>query len=208
MLTRSLNLGALTTLALAIAACSGSSNGSNHAETTATASSSASTAPPEGPDDKLAPFPYTAKQLREACKTGRIITLLIEQPDKPAVKKRVRFMISDDERATLVSELIDQNGKTLGDPEQQTVTWEELRHHASYPRATTTIVDATAETPAGSFPCRRYTAIEPIEGGGERRTIACFAKELPGPPVEMTVEERGALVLSMSLLKNEPGSDP
>jgi hypothetical protein len=54
--------------------------------------------------------------------------------------------------------------------------------------------------PAGSFPCKRYTVID----GAKKKTM-CFANELPGPPVEMTIEEDGKLLLSMELIKNVPG---
>lgn len=162
--------------------------------------------PPEKPDPDaaFAPMPYTAAQIRAASGTGRTITFVIEAPDKPPSRKRIRFVASDDEHATLKSEILDADGKVVGEPEMSIASWDELRHHAAYPKATTTIVDAVAETPGGSFKCRRYTVIEKTPEG-DKRTIACFANELPGPPVEMSVEVGGALVMSMSLLKNEPG---
>ena len=116
-------------------------------------------------------------------------------------------MVADDERATIVSEILDNEGKTVGEPESSSETWEELRRHASYPRSATTIVEMSIETPAGAFTCKQYTVVEKTETV-ERRMVLCFAKELPGPPVEMTVEENGELVLSMSLIKNEAGLDP
>lgn len=156
------------------------------------------------PDAAFAPIPYTAAQIRGASATGRTITFVIESPDKPPSRKRIRFVAADDEHATLKSETLDADGKVVGEPEMSIASWDELRHHAAYPKEITTVVDAVAETPAGSFKCRRYTVIEKTKEG-DKRTIACFANDLPGPPVEMSVEIGGALVMTMSLLKNEPG---
>ncbi len=157
-------------------------------------------APPPDPDAEVAPRPFTAAQLREACRAGRVMTFVMERPPKPPVKRRMTFLVADDERATIVSELLGDQNEVLGTPETQTATWDELRRHATYPRATTTIMDAVAEVPAGSFPCKRYTILE-----GAKKTVACFASELPGPPVELVIEEDGRLLLSMELLKNQPG---
>lgn len=145
-------------------------------------------------------MPYTAEQIRAACREGRTITFVTESPGKPPQQRKMRFLAVDDERATISDEAMDDVGKTIGSPETEVATWEQLRRHASFPKESTTIADAVAEVPAGSFPCKRYTVVE----GTKKRTM-CFANELPGPPVEMTIEEDGKLVLSMELLKNEPG---
>lgn len=157
--------------------------------------------PPPAPDPEQgrAPTPYTVEQLRAATPEGRNLTYVIEAPPKLPMQKRFRFLAVDDERATLLTELLDDNGKVIGQPEQSSPTWNELRMHSSYPQETTTIVEISTETPAGSFHCKRYTVLEKIEEG-EKRTVACFAKELPGPPVELTVELNGNLLMSMSLL--------
>jgi hypothetical protein len=156
------------------------------------------------PDGPNAPTPYTAKQLRAACQVGRTYTFIIESPDKPPTKQRFRFVDVDDERVTIATEILDEKDKVLGQPEMKISTWEELRKHASYPKTATTISTDLVETPAGSFPCKRYTIVE-IKDGSETRTVACFANELPGPPVEMTKEKDGKLVMSMTLLKHEAG---
>jgi hypothetical protein len=157
------------------------------------------------PDGPNAPTPYTANQIRSATHVGRTLTFVIESPDKPPVKQRFRFVDVDDERATIATEILDEKGNVLGQPEMKISTWEELRKHASYPKTATTISSAVVETDAGSFPCKRYTVVE-IKDGSETRTVACFANELPGPPVEMTKEKDGKLVMSMTLLKYEAGT--
>ncbi|NUP12703.1 MAG: hypothetical protein HOW73_42225 [Polyangiaceae bacterium] len=168
-----------------------------------TAAPTAAASAPVDPDAGRAPTPYTAAQIREANPAGRTLTYVIEAPDKAPIRQRFRFAAADDEHATIATEVLSEDGKVLGEPEMKISSWEELRHHASYPKEATTIADATAETPAGSFPCKRYTVIEQTDKG-KKRTIACFAKDMPGPPVEMTVELDGALVMSMTLVKREP----
>jgi len=150
------------------------------------------------PDAAFAPLPYTVDELRKGCTEGRTITLIEEVPDKPPVKKRIRFMVVDDERATVVSDVLDEKDAPVGDPKTETATWNELRHHAAYPKDATTVSDATAETPAGTFPCKRYVVTD-----GDTKTTACFATELPGPPVEMSVEKGGKLVMSLTMLKSD-----
>ncbi len=164
-----------------------------------TATASATEPPPPDPDAGRAKTPYTKEQIRDATPEGRRMTFVMESPDKPPVQKRFRFLAVDDERATIITELLDQNGKTIGTPENASSTWEELRRHASFPIEATTIEEATAETPAGSFASWRYTVVEKTEEG-TKRTVAYFAKDLPGPPVDLTVETNGQLVMTMSLL--------
>lgn len=164
------------------------------------AASASAPLPVPDPEADKAPTPYTAAQIRDASKAGRTILFVMESPPKPSLRRRMRFLAVDDERATIANETLDDTGKPLGAAETATSTWEELRKHASFPKASTTIVDAVAEVPAGSFPCKRYTVLE-----GTKKTTACFANDLPGPPVELIVEDDGKLVISMELVKNEPG---
>lgn len=182
-----------------LAGCSG---GPTVVETphVAASTSAKAAAPKPDPDAGKAPTPYTAAQIRDACKAGRTLTFVTEAPGKPPQQRRMRFLAVDDERATIADEVLDDTGKPVGAAETEVATWEELRRHASFPKEQTTITDAVAEVPAGSFPCKRYTVVD----GNKKRTM-CFANELPGPPVEMIIEEDGKLVVSMELLKNEPG---
>ena len=166
---------------------------------TASATAITSEAPPPDPDEGRAKTPYTREQIRDATPEGRSLTFVMESPDKPPVQKRFRFLASDDERTTIITELLDSNGKTIGTPENVSSTWEELRRHASFPKESTTIEDATAETPAGSFAAWRYIVVEASDEG-TKRTVAYFAKDLPGPPVDLAVEMNGQLVMTMTLI--------
>ena len=115
------------------------------------------------------------------------------------------FVAVTEQRATFESTNYDAKG-AAGRPERSEASWEELRDHAKYPKTATTIDTATATTPAGTYACHRYTVVEPGDGGQETRTIAYFADELPGPPVELRKEVAGNLVMIMTLLRYEPGT--
>lgn len=162
-------------------------------------------APPADPDAAFAPIPYTVEQLRSASLAGRSMVYVVEWPGKPSVRKRFVFVSVDDERATIATDIINDQGKAVAEPEMETSTWAELRAHGRYPKESTTIVDAVAETPAGTFPCKKYTVIEE-EPDGDKRTVACFANDLPGPPVELELEKGGQLVMSMTLVTQTPGT--
>lgn len=161
-------------------------------------------APKPDPDAGRAPTPYTAAQIRAATPAGRTMTYLIEAPNKLPSKQRFRFVAVDEEHATVATELLGDDGKVLGEPELKISSWDDLRRHASYPLEATTIVETATVTPDDSFRCKRYTVVEPQPDGKTKKTVACFAHDLPGPPVELTVELDGALVMSMTLVKHEP----
>lgn len=197
-------LGVLSVLAaFSWLGCVGSSTPTDTVPTS-TAAPTASTAAVD-PDAANAPFPYTAAQIREASKPGRVITFLVEKPGKPAFKQRFRFAAADAEAATIAAEVVDDSGKVIGEPDVKISTWEQLRRHATYPKATTSITEVDAETLAGPYKCKRYTATETTPEG-LKKTVACFANDLPGPPIELTIELDGKLVMTMALVKNEPGS--
>jgi hypothetical protein len=160
--------------------------------------------PPPDPEAGRAPTPFTVAELRAATPEGRSLTFLVEGPGKAPFQKRYRFLAVDDERATVATELLDDDGKVFGKPEMVSSTWDELRMQASWPKEQVTVTDVTAETPAGSFACRRYVVTERTDEG-EKRTTAHYARSLPGPPIELLVELDGKLQVSMTLLAFAPG---
>lgn len=161
--------------------------------------------PEDLPKADTAPTPFTAEQIREGCKTGRTITYVLERKGQAPVRRRTRFVDTDAEHATIETALIDAEDHVVGEPETKISSWEQLRSHAAFPKAATTVSDSLAVTPAGDFSCKRYVVEETTEDGKKQKSSYCFAKDMPGPPVEVEVELDGVLVLSMSLVKNEPG---
>lgn len=150
---------------------------------------------PAEPDLAMAPTPFTAEQIRDACPTGRVAVWQMTSPDGT---RRVRswFEGSNSEGTTFRSVPLDDADQPLGEPDGGTATWEELRLHASYPAEHTVVTDATLEVPAGTFETKLYTVTDPDAGTVTR---AWFATSLPGPPVRMVVERGGEPVQEMVL---------
>jgi hypothetical protein len=149
--------------------------------------------------EDIAPMPYTAEQIHAACPVGRVIALRMDVEDKPPTIHVMRFVTSTDEGADIESSDLDEKGNALGTPEKQHATWDELRHHAAFPRAQTKIEDGIAETPAGKFSARVYTV-----HGEYETTRFYFANDRPGPPVLMITERNGGKIRSMTLLPSVP----
>jgi hypothetical protein len=159
----------------------------------------------EEPSVAWAPTPYTAEQIREATRVGRTYEYLVERPGAAPARRRMVFVAATPERTTTEFTMFDAaTGTSLGPPERTDSTYAELRDHARYPKAATTIEATSVVLPAGTFACRRYTVVRAGEGG-ENRTVACFADALPGPPVQLRRETGGRLTMTMTLLRYEPG---
>jgi len=114
------------------------------------------------------------------------------------------FVVVSDEAATISSEMLDADGKSMAPAELETATWNELRMHASFPKASTTIADERSDTPEGSFECKRYIVTEHTPDG-EKISTFWFAHDRPGPPVEMRIELRGETVSTTTLLRLTDG---
>jgi hypothetical protein len=154
----------------------------------------------EAPADIATP-PFTAAQIRAATTAGRSYEFRMEAAGQPAQLHRITFVEVTSDSATAEAIDLDGEGQPLGEPQRGTSTWAELVAHASYPRASTVISDETIEVPAGKFACMLYTVVE-----GPMRKRTYFARELPGAPVLMVVEQDGQVVQTLTLLKHTPGS--
>lgn len=190
--------------ALAVAGCGPAVAPVEAPQVDVPAASAAPTTPPV-PEDRFAPTPYTAEQIRDATKVGRTYEFITEKPEGPPQRTRMKFVAVTAQGATVEEVTLDGTGKPTGKTARGDSTWAELRDHAKYPKAGTTIEETTTITPAGTFACKRYTVVEQ-KPEGEARTIACFANDLPGPPVELRKEVGGQMVTTMSLLRHEPGN--
>lgn len=151
------------------------------------------------PQDDIAPMPYTAEQIHAACPVGRVVSFRVEVADKPTVIHVMRFVASTDEGADIESSVLDEKGSPIGETEKQHATWDELCHHAAFPRNATKIEDGIADTPAGRFPSRIYSV-----RGKDDITQFYFAVDRPGPPVLVVTERNGGRVRSMTLLPSVP----
>jgi hypothetical protein len=156
-----------------------------------------SSAVASGADDQaIAPLPYTADQIRAASPAGRVIPLRVEVPGKISVQV-FTFVTVDETGADIESSERDERGNPIGEAKRAHATWDELRHHAAFPRATTTIEDGVADTPAGRFASKVY-----IVTSGDAVSHFYFAVDRPGPPVLFYTDKHGTRVLTSTLLAN------
>ncbi len=154
---------------------------------------------PVAPANEMAPTPYTAEQIRAACPAGTVFTFRREIAGAPASLLVLRFVNVDEAGADVESLARDDDGKNTGQPKIEHATWEQLRGHASFPLAATTIETGVADTPAGQFRARIYTVRK-----GDEVSRFYFADERPGPPVLFYTEKAGVRAVTSTLVPNPP----
>lgn len=131
-----------------------------------------------------APTPFTAAQIRAACRPGR--TLVVRLDGETPSAWTTRYLTCDDEGATF------ERTTDGGEPEQGRATWLELQEHASFPLAQTTIDTERIETPLGELDCLRYTVRD-----DEVEKVLWFATSMPGMPVRMVTRRAGRVVSTL-----------
>ena len=149
--------------------------------------------------------PFTAAQIQAATRPGRTYTWAVERADGPPLRRVIRFTAVDAERATFVAETADADGKNTKADAPEQATWEELRQHAEFPRLFVKVTEERLTVPAGSYDCLVYTVTATTREGTSEVLTFWFARELPGPPVKLTVMKDGKLARSQVLTSHVPG---
>ncbi len=147
------------------------------------------------------PTPFTAAEIRDACRPGRTLRFRVERAGADPAVRVVRYVSADAEWSEQEAWVEDPDGQALGEPERRRSTWLELQEHASFPRASTVRGEEAIHLPAGTFDCLRYARRD--EDGTWR---FWFARDLPGQPVRLEQEIHGAIVFSMTLLEHTPAT--
>jgi hypothetical protein len=129
-------------------------------------------------DPGHAPTPFTADEIRDGSPDGRTVLVQHQYPNDDPQFWRTRFVASDQNGPEVVNQQVEADGTSIGPETRMRVTWDELQAHASFPKAATTIEEATTRTPLGDLDCLLYTVSDGVE---EKRLW--FAKSLPGMPV-------------------------
>jgi len=142
------------------------------------------------------PTPFSADQIRDACRPGRSNSFLVEKPGFDAYVSRWEFVTGDDAGADSVRWTETLDGEALGPREESHGTWGEFQHHAAYPADRTVISAESIDVPAGRYACWCYTTTDP----GHEVTRAWFARDLPGPPIRVVTEVDGTTVFSSTLI--------
>jgi hypothetical protein len=162
----------------------------------------AQTQPPSAPPSWLtpaepgvAPRPYTLAKLRDGMPVGLELRYRIEAADKPAEIMVMRVVASDEKTGTLATQMLAEDGTLIKDLGTSAAEWATLVRHATFPEPATTVREMTVESPAGSFPGVEYVVRKP-----DGVTTYRFARDAPGPPVELIAEKDGKVTSRMTLL--------
>lgn len=152
-------------------------------------------------DSELAPTPFSAEQIRDATRAGRMYRFRQEGEGTPAREQQVEFVAVDPEGCTIRTTNLGPDGQPVSPPEESHASWEELEHHAQFPRSSTTIAREPIEVPAGRFDAILYSVVRRMAGHHVAQRY-WFATSLPGAPVRVTHERDGSVVMSLTLLEH------
>lgn len=155
----------------------------------------------------IAPRPFTAEQIRAAMPAGTQITFHMEESGKPPVVLHWTVTAADEATMTLVSRVVGINGNVIAEEPAQSTPWQQLAEHATFPAARTARSEGSVQVPAGRFDTIDYVVTDEKDGSKTVSTFR-FAKQLPGPPVMLTVEKDGVTVRRMTLVERSSAPAP
>jgi hypothetical protein len=156
------------------------------------------TAPAASSD--IAPRPFTPEQIAAAMPVGTSLTFRFEPAGKPAYVETWTVTAADAQTGTIATRREHADGRVETEPPGP-ATWSDYANHASFPANATTISDSEITTPAGTFATRLYVVTK--DGAVHRYH---FAPSLPGPPVQLEIEQDGAVAMKMTMIAREPAA--
>lgn len=148
------------------------------------------------------PTPFTAEQIRDASRDRRL-RLVTEAPDAEPVHSVTEFVGWSDAGVTMRATTVDADGVPVEPPIEHWATWDDLRRHALFPAADTTLTDERITTPLGALDTLRYS-----RDVGDRQLVFWFAVGFPGMPVRYETRVGGVVVSSTTVVESgvEPGA--
>lgn len=149
------------------------------------------------------PTPFSAAQIRDACRVGRLIRIRTQTPGEAPTYREVRYRAADAQRATQAFTPTDADGQPIGPTVLRESTWLDLQGHASQPAEHTTLEETTLELSWGTEACWRYDRTD-----GAEETRFWFAQRLPGMPVVVESWVDGRLVERSEVLSNTVSEAP
>jgi hypothetical protein len=144
----------------------------------------------------LAPTPFTAAEIRDFCRTGRLITTVVET-DGVTTTRTSRYLAADAEGGTIEYAVLAPDGSVLS-TEVEAVTWAQLQSHAAFPADRTTVDRELLDLPTGPAECLRYT----VAADGVTRRL-WFDTARPGMPVRVETEEAGVVTGVRTVVADE-----
>ena len=185
----------LSLLAASLTACA--SSGAAQDEEPAFATSPPAEANRMQPDH--APTPYSADEIRAACGVGAFREFAMTEKNTTQHLRMV-FGPDVDGAVTVDTILLGTDGSEAMTMPGQPTAWTALQGHASFPEAMTEITPCRHQTQAGTFDAWTYVVTAP---DGTVTTFV-FARDLAGPPIDMSTWQGGMLVSRMELVDYGP----
>ena len=99
-----------------------------------------------------APTPFTAPQIRDGCRSGRVATFRVESEAQGDGLLVFRYDDADEEGVTLTISFLDAARRPKSEPDSSRRTWEALQSNASFPAGSTRIRDEVVDVPGGASP--------------------------------------------------------
>lgn len=153
------------------------------------------------------PRPFTAEQIRASMPEGTEIRFRLEEAGKAPVVLHWRVTAADQASMTLAARVLAEDGSVIAEEPPQSSRWQELAEHATFPADRTVRRDGSVTIPAGTFDSIDYVVTDKKDGSVTVSTFR-FARQLPGPPVSLTVEKDGATVRKMVLVERSSAPSP
>lgn len=148
---------------------------------------------------ELATPPFSAGVIRDATGVGQTYVFRLSGGEQPPILRKTVFLEVTATDTLIQTVLTDTDGKPFDGPKEWRFTWEQLEEHAHFPAEQTQRSEKRVTVPAGAYDCWNYVVVDTVDGK-PRISEYAFAKELPGPPVWMTVTVNGKLETQMELL--------
>lgn len=152
----------------------------------------------DAPQGAMAPNPFTVDELRNSLSVGSTFRFEMRTPGPASAFERWRIVAATAETVTINTAAINADGSLLTDEGDETYTWDDLHHHADFPASDTVREDGMVEVPAGTFAVWHYVV---RDAAADKISRFDFAKEYPGPPVKLTIQQGKGTVYEMILVE-------
>ena len=146
-----------------------------------------------------APTPFAAEEIREACAEGAFREYALTENNQTR-NLRMVFGPEVDGAAVVDTVILADDGTAATTMPGQPTPWSGLQAHASFPEAMTEITPCRHQVEAGKFEAWTYVVSSP---DGTVKTFI-FARDLPGPPIDMITWRGGFQTQRMELVDYGP----
>lgn len=148
------------------------------------------------------PTPYSASEIREAHPDGTTLSFLLQRAGSDDAVQVMQFSDGDADGVTVGSSTQKPDGSVLTPVTSARATWNQLRDHASFEAAKTSVGKSKCKVVAGSYDCMLYE----VAGDDGMVQEYHFAETKPGPPVLIVVRKGDQQMMRMELIQYQRGS--